>query len=226
MQTIGWVFILIGFIVIRQASRGRPIGNIPSDIGDILRGAATSLQSPSAGSDIIKAVLARQGTNIGQINATVGSMGGSGLSGAGGGGGGAGGGGGTSWFYGDGNGKGTQVLAAMHTLAAAANNTYKWGAAGPSAYDCSGLVWAAMKNTGVYTGLRFTTYTFVMQMSGRIAKVDNPSVGDVVLWPSHIGVVDGAGTMYSALNPTDGIKSSPLSWGPKNEGNPTYWRLV
>lgn len=201
MTTIGWVFILVGLIVMRQSINGRTLSNIPSDIGTILRGAATSLQSPTEGATIIKDVLALKGTNgvavaagSAQSNTIVAAA------------------------------QGSSLLAEMKRLAAAANNRYVWGATGPNGYDCSGLVWAAMRNLG-YSGLRFTTYTFVGQMGSMVTKVDSPVGGEVALWPSHIGVMENANTMFSALNPKDGIMSSPLSYGPKGEGNPTFWQI-
>jgi hypothetical protein len=201
MSTVGWIFILVGIVIMRQAIKGRPIQDIPGDIGDILRGAATSLQSPSAGADIIKEVMSRHGASLtyGAATDSAGNIAGN-------------------------TPTSIAVLSTMKSLAAAANYKYVWGASGPNGYDCSGLVWAAMKKTG-YTGLRFTTYTFVMQLGSKVTKSTTPSAGDIVLWPSHMGCMESATTMFSALNPNEGIKSSPLSYGPKNEGNPTFWRL-
>ena len=45
----------------------------------------------------------------------------------------------------------------------------------------------------------------------------------IVLWPAHMGIVDGPGTMFSALNSRYGIIHSPISWG--GSAIPTYWRL-
>jgi hypothetical protein len=89
---------------------------------------------------------------------------------------------------------------------------YVLGATGPTYYDCSGLVWRAMKTLDLYTGPRFTTSTFVAQMGGRIQKVNSPQVGDIVLWPRHhMGVVSGSDQMYSARSPQSGIGYSPIN---------------
>lgn len=198
------MFVLVGMIIMRQSIKGRALKDIPGDIGDMLRGAATSLQSPSNGADIIKQVLSRTGQVSSAVSGvTVDSVTGN---------------------IASSDSQGAAILMAMKQLAAACNNRYVWGASGPNGYDCSGLVWAAMKQIG-YTGLRFTTYTFVAQMGGNVSKIDTPEVGAVVLWPSHMGVMESATTMFSALNPNDGIMSSPLSYGPKNEGAPTFWRV-
>jgi peptidoglycan DL-endopeptidase CwlO len=210
MPTVGWVFILIGIIVMRQSIQGRALKDIPGDIGSILRGAATSLQSPAAGAAIIKEVLSRagatltyaqeaaqNGVKVDPINPT----------------------------SAQGNTQGTVILYQMKRLAAAAGNKYILGTQGPNSYDCSGLVWAAMKANG-YTGGRFTTFTFVNQMGSGITKnTGTPQAGDIVLWVTHMGCMESATTMFSALNPREGIKSSPLSYGPKGEPAPTFWNL-
>lgn len=204
MTTIGWVFILVGLIVMRQSINGRTLGNIPSDIGTMLRGAATSLQSPTEGAKIIKDVLALRGTGDSSASSVVAGS--------------------TESITITGAAQGSALLTEMKRLATACGNKYVWGATGPKGYDCSGLVWAAMRNMG-YTGLRFTTYNFVSQMAGKITKTTTPQGGEIVLWPSHIGVMESPSTMFSALNPREGIMSSPISYGPKDEGNPTFWIL-
>ena len=117
---------------------------------------------------------------------------------------------------------GSALLATMQQLGN--GKPYVWGATGPNGYDCSGLVWAAMKQLGIYTGPRFTTHTFVSALGSKVTPVSGTDgqVGDVILWASHIGVVDGPGTMYSALSPSNGIRSAPFSWGPKGEGYKFY----
>jgi len=97
---------------------------------------------------------------------------------------------------------------------------YVFGAEGPSSYDCSGLVWRAVYNLGIYRGPRFTAGTsFISAMRGKMTQVTSPQVGDIVLWNGHhIGVVAGADKMYSARSTDKGIGYSSLS------GDDSYFR--
>lgn len=212
MRTMAWIMILVGLFTMRQAIKGRALKDIPNDIGDLLRGAATSIQSPRDSADIVKEVLLRQGPTLTYSNNDLANQIGVKYDAA------------TGTVAG-GNAQGAPVLFYAKQLAQAANFKYVWGASGPNGYDCSGLVWAAMKKLG-YSGMRFTTYTFLAQMgTGVTANKGTPQQGDIVLWPSHMGIMEDDKTMFSALNPRDGIISSPLSYGPKGEGSPTFWTL-
>jgi cell wall-associated NlpC family hydrolase len=81
-----------------------------------------------------------------------------------------------------------------------------------------------MKNLGIYTGLRFTTVTFALQLASKVTKVANPTVGDIVVWsvPQHMGVVDGPDSFYSALNHAEGIRSASISG---MGGSPRFYRI-
>lgn len=105
---------------------------------------------------------------------------------------------------------------------------YRLGATGPDYYDCSGLVWRAMKDLGMYEGPRFTTKSFVAQLGSKIVRVDKPIIGDVVLWPSkHMGVVSGNDKMYSAMSPSSGIGYGSISGStPTIGGTPVYYRAA
>lgn len=121
----------------------------------------------------------------------------------------------------------SDLLAKCVELGQAAKG-YILGGVGPNYYDCSGLVWRAMKDLDIYTGPRFTTHTFVAAMGGRVKRVTTPAVGDVVLWPAHhMGVVSGPDKMYSAMSPSSGIGYGTISASaPSLGGNPSYYRLV
>jgi cell wall-associated NlpC family hydrolase len=81
---------------------------------------------------------------------------------------------------------------------------YRWGADGPSAFDCSGLTWAAWRAAGV---------TIPRTAAGQLATL--PRVrgrlqpGDLVIYPSsgstrrHVAMVVGGGRMVEA--PARGI---------------------
>ena len=89
-----------------------------------------------------------------------------------------------------------------------ATNKYVWGAAGPSAFDCSGLVQYALKKMGI---------SFPRTSGEQYAAskhVSNPKAGDLVFFGSkgseHVGVYTGNGEFYSAENEKDGMGISKV----------------
>lgn len=120
---------------------------------------------------------------------------------------------------------GTGLLSECKRLAVIADNHYLLGTTGPKTYDCSGLVWRALKNIGAYTGSRFTTHTFVLAARSFAEPVDSPQIGDIVLWAGHhMGVVSGPDKFFSARNRKSGIGESSISAWP-NQGSPRYFRI-
>lgn len=124
-------------------------------------------------------------------------------------------------------GASTPLVAEVEKLGNAARG-YKLGATGPEYYDCSGLIWRACKNLGLYTGVRFTTHSFVIQSRGWCEPIKTPSVGDIVLWQSrHMGVCVGNDRMYSARSVNKGIGESSISGDSSYFGHePKYFRVV
>ncbi len=107
---------------------------------------------------------------------------------------------------------GSTLLSEMKRLAVIADNTYSLGTTGPKSFDCSGLVWRALRNLGTYSGSRFTTATFVLAARSFAKPVNDPRIGDIVLWPRHhMGVVSGNDLFYSARNRKSGIGESRIS---------------
>ena len=198
MTTVGYIGVLLGLFVIRQATKGRSLGDVPGDMAALLVAVVTG------DTNAMQEVLARKGEQTSDPNTTAGTAG-------------------STPAAGDAN-AGQRVLSAMIDLAQKANNRYVWGGTGPDGYDCSGLVWAAMKQAGVYTGPRFNTGSMTQSLGSKLTLLGagESTIGDVVLWPSHVGVIDGEGTMFSALNASDGIKHSPISYGPKGESYKVY----
>ena len=71
---------------------------------------------------------------------------------------------------------------------------YSWGACGPSAFDCSGLVSYCLSGSyGVRLG---TTGTFMGW-----TQVSNPQPGDICVSSSHCGIYIGGGQMIHAPRP-------------------------
>jgi cell wall-associated NlpC family hydrolase len=91
---------------------------------------------------------------------------------------------------------------------------YRYGAAGPDAYDCSGLTSTSWKKAGV-TLPRTTAQQF--HVGKRVAK-GNLQVGDLVFYygptPSHVGIYAGGGTIIHAPRPGKVVQHVPLDYMP------------
>ena len=92
-----------------------------------------------------------------------------------------------------------------------ATNKYVYGAEGPSAFDCSGLVEYALKKLGI----SFPRTSGEQYAASK--KVSTPKVGDLVFFgpkgSSHVGVYTGNGEFYSAENEKDGMGFSKVHGG-------------
>lgn len=79
---------------------------------------------------------------------------------------------------------------------------YAYGGAGPSAFDCSGLLWWASHKAGV--NLPRTTYQIIR--SGLLHRVYSPRRGDLAFWVDRGGayhvemVTDWRNVTYGARN--------------------------
>ncbi|MET7680136.1 C40 family peptidase [Streptomyces sp. NPDC005423] len=86
---------------------------------------------------------------------------------------------------------------------------YIWGATGPNAFDCSGLVQAAYRSAGV--SLPRTTYAQIN--AGRRVSRTELRPGDLVFFysgVSHVGIYVGNGEMIHAPNPTAPVRLAPV----------------
>jgi len=89
---------------------------------------------------------------------------------------------------------------------------YVWAAAGPNAYDCSGLTMAAWATAGV----TLDHYTVSQQGEGVAVTASQLMAGDLVLTPGsdspgpgeagHVGIYLGYGLVESAIDPQMGIE--------------------
>jgi len=107
---------------------------------------------------------------------------------------------------------------------------YKWGGADPSGWDCSGFVtWVLHHDLGY--NLPSNTHTVCMQFYGwsGASKVTTPMVvqpGDLVVWPSHMGIAVSSTEMISAENPHSGTKVDTFqNGGPVPYSTPTFMRV-
>ncbi|WP_063285572.1 phage tail tape measure protein [Secundilactobacillus collinoides] len=101
-------------------------------------------------------------------------------------------------------------------LSKAANYKYSEtkGRLGPNYYDCSGLVYEALKHIGVTLPGSTTVPEYDATKS---VSWKNAVPGDLAFWGAggdeHVGIVtstNGNGRMWNAENPTDGIKYGPI----------------
>ncbi|WP_043677013.1 C40 family peptidase [Streptomyces xylophagus] len=86
---------------------------------------------------------------------------------------------------------------------------YVWGATGPNAFDCSGLVQAAYSSAGV--SLPRTTYAQIN--AGQRVSRSELRPGDLVFFYSgisHVGIYVGDGQMIHAPNPTAPVRLAPI----------------
>jgi peptidoglycan DL-endopeptidase CwlO len=97
-----------------------------------------------------------------------------------------------------------RAAAAVHYALAQVGDAYVYGAAGPSAFDCSGLTMMAWAQAGV--GLPHSSGA---QMgSGARVSSDNLAPGDLVFYyspVSHVGIYIGGGQIVHAANPSTGV---------------------
>ncbi|KPH97736.1 NLP/P60 protein [Actinobacteria bacterium OK074] len=87
---------------------------------------------------------------------------------------------------------------------------YVWGATGPDAFDCSGLVQAAYHSAGV--SLPRTTYAQI-NAGQRVSRAELRP-GDLVFFYSgisHVGIYVGNGQMIHAPNPTAPVRLAPIA---------------
>lgn len=84
---------------------------------------------------------------------------------------------------------------------------YRWGAAGPSSYDCSGLVMAAFSKIGI----QLPHYTRALIGYGKAVSRSGLQRGDIV-FPSghHVAIYLGNGQMIHAPQPGEVVKISSV----------------
>ncbi|MGW2949638.1 NlpC/P60 family protein [Streptomyces eurythermus] len=90
---------------------------------------------------------------------------------------------------------------------------YVWGATGPNAFDCSGLVQAAYRAAGL--SLPRTSYAQID--AGRRVSRSELRPGDLVFfYPgiSHVGIYVGGGRMIHAPNPSAPVRLDPVDQMP------------
>lgn len=102
---------------------------------------------------------------------------------------------------------------------------YVWGAAGPTTFDCSGLVMYALKHA---YGIDFPHFSGSQYgMTQHISK-DQAKMGDLVFWGNHgdehVGVYAGGNRYFSAESPSQGIHMNTLD-SVVGKGKPLFGRV-
>lgn len=112
---------------------------------------------------------------------------------------------------------GTSNNQAVAYALAQVGKPYRWAAAGPGSYDCSGLVMMSYRQVGVS----------LPHQTGGIIRVGQPvargqlQAGDLVFPSSgHVGIYLGGGQMVHAPKPGDHVKVSPVYafWAARRPG--------
>jgi len=112
-------------------------------------------------------------------------------------------------------GSGNVVAAAIAFAEAQIGKPYQWGAAGPDAYDCSGLVYAAYAAAGIH--LARTTYQW--QQDGPVTPLSQIQPGDLLFSagsdgtpanPGHVVMYLGGGQVIQAPQTGQDVQTDPV----------------
>jgi cell wall-associated NlpC family hydrolase len=84
---------------------------------------------------------------------------------------------------------------------------YRYGATGPNAFDCSGLVYYVLNRAGIHVP-RLTSdgYYRLFAKTTRAALVP----GDLAVYPDHIAIYVGGGNIIAATTPRGGVKRQSI----------------
>lgn len=214
MSTLGYLLVLGALFLVREVLKGR-VSNITGDLSD------ASLALIQGDTAALSEVLSRTGTDNTADQGTI-DLGTGTLTNAG------------KGNPANGAPAGTPVnnvsLLRIAVQLGQAAKGYKLGAVGPDYYDCSGLVYTALKQIG-YKGSRFVTGDVLSNKWFTRIDASNVQYGDIVVWPAHhMGIVSGTDQFYSARSVKSGIGQSPIStFGSNNHWanpTPTYIRFT
>ncbi|OMC39791.1 endopeptidase [Mycobacterium sp. GA-1841] len=104
---------------------------------------------------------------------------------------------------------GTVIQAALSRI----GSPYSWGAAGPSSFDCSGLVMWAFQHAGI----SLPHSSQAMARGGQPVSTDSMQPGDVVTYysdASHVGIYIGDGMMVHASTYGTPVRVAPVNNAP------------
>ncbi len=101
------------------------------------------------------------------------------------------------------------AAAAVQFARAQVGDVYVYGAAGPDAYDCSGLTMLAWAQGGV----ALPHSSSAQMASGTPVSPSALAPGDLVFYyspVSHVGIYAGGGMVVHAANPSTGVRMDPV----------------
>jgi cell wall-associated NlpC family hydrolase len=107
------------------------------------------------------------------------------------------------------------VMTALAFAMAQLGKPYQWGAAGPDAYDCSGLVYAAYAAAGI----RIARTTYQWQQDGSVVPLSQLQPGDLLFSagsdgtatsPGHVVMYLGSGQVIQAPQAGQDVQIDPL----------------
>ena len=105
------------------------------------------------------------------------------------------------------------------------SHRYVWGAAGPSTFDCSGLIMYALKHD---YGISYPHFSGAQYARTRHISKNQARMGDLVFWGAgggdHVGVYDGGNQYFSAESPSQGIHMNTLN-SVVGKGSPMFGRI-
>ncbi|MBU9765564.1 NlpC/P60 family protein [Mycobacterium sp. TNTM28] len=104
---------------------------------------------------------------------------------------------------------GTVIQAALSRI----GSPYSWGAAGPSSFDCSGLVMWSFQHAGI----SLPHSSQAMARGGQPVSTDSMQPGDVVTYysdASHVGIYIGDGMMVHASTYGTPVRVAPVNNAP------------
>jgi len=116
--------------------------------------------------------------------------------------------------------RGAGILAAAETRA---GDWYSYGAAGPSEFDCSGLVYWAAHQLGIGMPRDTAGMLSAGVSDGILVQTRHPAAGDLAFYGTgHVELVDrGHDVTWGALG--DGTRVGPHRWYPGSGWQPTMY---
>jgi len=107
----------------------------------------------------------------------------------------------------------SQGQAIVNAVRSKVGAPYAWGAAGPSAFDCSGLTtWAYQQ-----VGKTIPRTSQAQAAQGQRVPLDQLQPGDIIAYyggASHVGIYVGNGMIIDALNSGTPVGERPLHFQP------------
>ena len=113
--------------------------------------------------------------------------------------------------------KETRAQKIVRVAKAQVGDRYKYGASGPSSFDCSGLTKYVYKKA---TGKTLPRSSSAQKAKGKVVSRKNARPGDLIWTPGHVAIYIGNGTQVEAARPGVGVVKRHI-W----QSNPRFVRI-